>query len=97
LTWASRFYFNSGTWIRLLRFTPAILASEESFAGAFQVLTDGRMSAIDSAVFDGQPFVLDQNSAVSICEQDGRAVGSLVHVEGDGTSAPRIIQSFSRP
>jgi UDP-2,3-diacylglucosamine pyrophosphatase LpxH len=92
-----RFYFNSGTWIRLLRFTPAILASEESFAGAFQVLMDGRMSAIDSAVFDGQPFVLDQNSAVSICEQDGRAVGSLVHVEGDGTNAPRVIQSFSRP
>jgi len=92
----NRFYFNSGTWIRLLRFTPAILASEESFAGAFKVLTDGRMSAIDSAVFDGRPFVLDQSSAVSICEQDGRAVGSLVHVEGDGTDAPRVIQRFSR-
>ena len=91
-----RYYFNCGTWIRLLRFTPAMLASIGSFDAVYRVLTDGRMKAIDDAVFGGQPFVMNQTSAVSICEQDGRVVGALTHVEGDGTGAPRVIQSFAR-
>jgi hypothetical protein len=55
------------------------------------------MSAIDAATFSGKPFVMDQTSAVSIIEQDGKVVGSLTHVEGDGTSQPQVIQSFTRP
>jgi hypothetical protein len=55
------------------------------------------MKAIDDAVFGGQPFVMDQTSAVSICEQQGGVTGSLVHVEGDGSGAPRVIRSFTRP
>jgi UDP-2,3-diacylglucosamine pyrophosphatase LpxH len=92
-----RYYFNCGTWIRLLQFTPAMLASEAAFDAVFKVLTDGRMKAIDDAVFGGQPFVMDQTSAVSICEQQGGVTGSLVHVEGDGSGAPRVIRSFTRP
>jgi len=86
------YYFNSGTWIRLLQFTPEMLASEESFAEVYKVLADGRMKAIDEA----PGFVMDQTSAVSISNDDGHVIGSLVHVEGDGTGAPRVIKSFAR-
>jgi UDP-2,3-diacylglucosamine pyrophosphatase LpxH len=92
-----RYYFNCGTWIRLLRLTPAMLADTKSFDEVYEVLGDGRMKAIDDAVFGGKPFVMDQTSAVSICQQDGQVVGSLTHIEGDGTGAPRAIQSFTRP
>jgi hypothetical protein len=92
-----RYYFNCGTWIRLLQFTQAMLADTNSFEAVYQVLVDGRMKAIDDAVFAGQPFVMEQTSAVSICEQGSRVVGSLTHVEGDGSGAPRVIQSFARP
>lgn len=92
-----RYYFNSGTWIRLLQFTGEMLDKPQSFEAVYKVLVDGRMKAIDDAVFGGKPFVMDQTSAVSICEQGGKAVGSLAHVEGDGTGAPRVIQSFARP
>ena len=92
-----RYYFNCGTWIRLLQLTTSMLATERSFAEVYGVLTDGRMKAIDDAVFGGHPFVMDQTSAVSVCQQDGRVVGALTHVEGDGTGTPRVIQSFTRP
>ena len=92
-----RYYFNSGTWIRLLQLTPAMLADTKSFEKVYEVLRDGRMKTIDDAKFGGQPFVMDQTSAVSICQEDHQVVGSLTHVEGDGTGAPRVIQSFGRP
>jgi UDP-2,3-diacylglucosamine pyrophosphatase LpxH len=92
-----RYYFNCGTWIRLLQLTPAMLADTKSFEEVYKVLLDGRMKTIDDAKFGGKPFVMDQTSAVSICKQDRQVVGSLTHVEGDGTGAPRVIQSFTRP
>ena len=92
-----RYYFNCGTWIRLLQLTPAMLADTTSFDEIYKVLVDGRMKAIDEAVFAGKPFVMDQTSAVSICRQGGQVVGALTHVEGDGTGVPRVIQSFARP
>ena len=92
-----RYYFNSGTWIRLLQFTPAMLESKESFAEVYSVLADGRMKAIDEAEFGGQPFVMDRTSIVSIGEENGRVTGSLAHVEGDGTGEPVIVRSFTRP
>ena len=92
-----RYYFNCGTWIRLLQLTQAMLADTKLFDEIYKVLVDGHMAAIDDAVFAGKPFVMDQTSAVSICQQGGQVVGALTHVEGDGTGAPRIIQSFTRP
>lgn len=92
-----RYYFNSGTWIRLLQFTPAMLAREDAFTEVFNVLVDGRMKTIDEARIGGQPFVMDQTSAVSISAgPGGGTVGALVHVEGDGTGEPREIQRYTR-
>ena len=69
-----------------------MLESEASFEKVYKVLADGRMKAIDEA----PAFVMDQTSAVSISSDDGHVTGSLVHVEGDGTGAPRVIESFAR-
>ena len=93
-----RWYFNSGTWIRLLRFTRAMLASEQAFEAVNRVLVDGRMQAIDEARFeDHRPFVLDQTGVVSIRDDgDGRVTGTLAHVEGDGSGEPRPVQTFTR-
>ena len=88
-----RYYFNCGTWIRLLQFTPKMLADEQSFDPVYKVLVDGRMKAIDEAPFD---FVMDQSSAVSIVDEGGQVTGSLVHIVGDGSGAPKVIKSFVR-
>ncbi|WP_434149524.1 metallophosphoesterase [Methylocaldum gracile subsp. desertum] len=93
----SRYYFNSGTWIRLMRFSDAMLKDAASFKPVYEALTDGAMETIDKAKFGGESFVMDQASAVSISLEDGKVVGRLTHIEGDGTGKPRVIEQFARP
>ena len=92
-----RYYFNCGTWIRLLKFTDEMLKDAASFHSVYEVLMNGRMETIDDASFGGVPFVLDQTSAVSIKSDGGKAIGQLTHVVGDGTGAPNIEKQFTRP
>ena len=94
---AGRFYFNCGTWIRLLRLTEAVLGNVDAFRPVYEVLMNGRMDAIDAAIFANQPFVIDQTSAVSIKAESGYVIGRLTHVVGQGTSAPQEIKTFARP
>jgi UDP-2,3-diacylglucosamine pyrophosphatase LpxH len=82
---ASRFYYNCGTWIRLIRFTRRLLEDREAFAGMFDVLKSGSMEAIDKAKVYGQPLVLDTTSTVRIALEDDTTVGQLLRVE----DAPR--------
>ena len=88
---------NTGTWIRLMRFTPEMLATEAAFAEVYKVLADGRMKAIDAGVPGGPPLVLDRTSAVSICAGADGVTGALLHVVGDGTGEPDVVKSFKRP
>jgi UDP-2,3-diacylglucosamine pyrophosphatase LpxH len=90
-----RYYFNTGTWIRLLRFTEAMLESEGSFTPIYRVLKDGKMSAIDAGTPD-HPLVLDQTSSVCIRANGQGAVGELVHVTGDGTTRQTVGGPFGR-
>ena len=92
-----RYYFNCGTWIRLLRFTNAMLQDTASFHSVYEVLMNGRMETIDKATFGDLPFVLDQTSAVSIKSDRGKVIGQLTHVIGDGTGIPHIEKQFARP
>jgi UDP-2,3-diacylglucosamine pyrophosphatase LpxH len=99
----NRFYFNCGTWIRLLKFTDAMLKDSHSFKLVYDLLSDtsGRMELIDKAKFpdeNGQlkSFVLDQTSAVVIKKENEKVIGWLTHVEGDGTGQPTLIKSFER-
>ena len=91
-----RFYFNCGTWIRLLRFTEAMLASEAAFKPVYELLQKGRMADIDQAVFDGNPFVLPRQSAVRIRSEGQKVVGELARIEGTDPVTRKIIQQFTR-
>jgi len=92
-----RFYFNCGTWMRLLRFTEKMLTDEKSFKPVFDVLLKGSMEAIDEAFFNDAPFVLDQSSAVCIGTEGGKVIGKLVHIEdAGGNVTPRLIKQFQR-
>jgi hypothetical protein len=89
-----RYYFNCGTWIRLLQFTQEMLKDTASFKPVYEVLANGSMAAIDNAKFGDKAFVMDQTSAVSIKEEGGKVVGRLTHVVGDGTGVPVEIKKF---
>ncbi len=92
-----RFYFNCGTWIRLLKFTEAMLKDEPSFAPVYDLLTAPTMDRIDKAFFNGAPFVLDQMSSVVITREAVGVVGRLMHVEEkDGQIQLRPQKEFKR-
>jgi len=92
----SRFYFNCGTWIRLLRFTEKMLKDENSFKPVFDLLVKGSMEAIDKASFDNAPFVLDQYSAVCIRIEGNKVIGRLVHIKAAGEPYEQAIKQFTR-
>jgi hypothetical protein len=92
----NRFYFNGGTWIRLLRLTAAMLEDINSFKPAYELLTDGRLSAIDAATLDGEPFVMDRTSAVCIKIESAGVVGTLGHILGGASIEWREVQRFVR-
>jgi hypothetical protein len=92
-----RYYFNCGTWIRLLRLTDGMLRDTSSFKPVYDVLINGTMNAIDAARFGNETFVMDQSSAVCIRADGGKVVARLTHVVGDGTGAPSEIRTFTRP
>lgn len=87
-----RYYFNSGTWIRLLHFSETLLADREAFAALYAILRSGKMSKIDAASFADGPLVLDRSSSVSIGVENGVTVGRLNHVDASGT--PRLVKQF---
>ena len=95
---ARRCYFNCGTWIRLLRFTGAMLDQPGTFQKIYDVLMKGSMDEIDRAeVSPGQPLVLNQTSAVSIRTDGGGVVGELIHVNDPDPAKWEVISQFRRP
>ena len=89
-----RSYFNCGTWIRLLRFTDAVLKDSTSFKPVYDVLVDGQMSTIDAALFNGVPFVMNQTSAVAVKVEARGVVGSLSHVDGVDPIAVTLVRDY---
>jgi Calcineurin-like phosphoesterase len=80
-----RFYYNCGTWIRLLRFTDFVLDRPQEFGEVYQTLADGRMETIDRATIPTEgggreSFVLDRTSVVRISSQPNGVNGVLCHV-----------------
>ncbi|HZW24121.1 MAG TPA: metallophosphoesterase [Gallionella sp.] len=86
---AGRFYFNSGTWIRLIGFTNDMLKDKASFKPFYDALMKGDMPAIDAA-----GLVMDKTCAVSIKQENGRTIGYLKQVTGDGTAEPAVLRSY---
>jgi hypothetical protein len=92
---ARRCYFNSGTWIRLLRITDAMLDRPDEFKKIYDVLMKGSMEAIDNAQI-AQTFLMNQTSAVSIRTEGDEVVGELLHIEGENPVTRNVISQFRR-
>jgi UDP-2,3-diacylglucosamine pyrophosphatase LpxH len=91
-----RLYFNSGTWIRLMKFTDAMLADEAAFAPVHALLKKGDLAAIDAATFADQPFVLNDTTEVELTMEGTTLVGRLNRIEGDGSAAPCTIATLPK-
>jgi hypothetical protein len=83
------YYYNCGTWIRLLRLSSEVLASRGSFETDLWPAFNARsMDALDQATLPGPggtrvPLLLDRTNAVRISAQGQRTVGDLLRVTGD--------------
>ena len=73
------FYYNTGTWVRLMGFSEAHLGSEETFREVFNALKAGTMAALDQV----PGLVLRKPAVVSIRQQ-----GDVVYGEMSRVSAP---------
>ncbi|MBQ0928922.1 metallophosphoesterase [Ideonella alba] len=95
---AGRMYFNSGTWIRLMRFTEAMLRSEASFRAVWEVLEKGAMSDLDQASFGAEKLVMDMTTAIEVSvDEDGKqVVGQLVQINGDGRQQGKALKRYTR-
>ena len=79
----SRYYFNCGTWIRLIRLTMQSLRPD-AFPQTYAALKSGTLGELDDAEIQGpegmQKLVLDRANTVRIAAEDGRVVGRLLQV-----------------
>lgn len=74
------YYFNSGTWIRLLELDQYRLASDDAFKDLYAALSAGSIDALD-------PFDLKRRTVVKIAKVGkSGAVGELFHVGDDGVA-----------
>jgi UDP-2,3-diacylglucosamine pyrophosphatase LpxH len=86
------YYFNSGTWIRLIRLTEDVLGNSEEFARVYAAFESGSMEQLDAINDLGpshdQPLVMLKPTVVSIVEKDGETYGELRHANPDGSLKP---------
>ncbi|UCE64141.1 MAG: hypothetical protein JSU59_03075, partial [Nitrospirota bacterium] len=83
------YYFNSGTWIRLIRLTEDVLGNSEEFARVYAAFESGSMAELDAINDLGpsqdHPLVMLRPTVVSIVEKDGVTCGELRHAKPDGS------------
>ena len=83
------YYYNCGTWIRLLRLTSQVLDSPSDFENVlWPALSARRMEALDTALIPGPnngtvPLVFDRTNAVRISSTPSGTSGDLLRVTGD--------------
>jgi UDP-2,3-diacylglucosamine pyrophosphatase LpxH len=83
-------YFNSGTWARLIQLTPDVLASEAAFERVFNAFAAGTMKALD----DIPDLVKRKLTVVAIFADGEKTFGELRHVneslEGEVFAGPSL-------
>ncbi len=72
-------YFNSGTWARLIKLEKKILDSETEFEKVFKVFAKGTMEALDTL----EKLVMHKLTVVTILADGDRTFGELRHVSED--------------
>jgi len=87
------FYYNSGTWIRLMQITKEMLDDEGQFAKLWKVFEKGTMEAIDNPAIVGLKnfkVVKQVNTVVSINDQKDKVQGCLQTVEKNGNGSFKL-------
>jgi UDP-2,3-diacylglucosamine pyrophosphatase LpxH len=83
------YYFNSGSWIRMIRLTDEILNDPGEFARVYAAFESGTMKELDAVNDLGpshdQPLVMFKPTVVSIVDKGGETFGELRHVQPDGS------------
>jgi len=85
-----RFYFNCGTWIRLLQLTKESVESQEVFdKKVWPLLRGGKLSDLDEAYIPGRKgkdvrLVLDRTNAVRINCEGNKTKGELLRIADPG-------------
>ena len=75
------YYFNSGTWVRLMRLTPDVLDSPAVFEEVFKTIKRGTLESLENS----NPKLVELKPAVVHIEQTTDAVvGSLRRVDDQG-------------
>ena len=87
-------YFNSGTWIRLMRLTEDLLDDPGEFERVFDLLGNSTMEDLDNFTYRAggtdRPLVILKPAVVSIWEQGGRVEAELLRVDlTTGIPGPR--------
>ncbi len=87
-----KYYFNSGTWIRILRIPKAML-SEEQFPEVERRLRDGSMEELEKPLPDFPEGLVHTLRTVVCIEPDGRGVvrGMLLNIAAVGASWRREV------
>nr|WP_314863901.1 metallophosphoesterase [uncultured Undibacterium sp.] len=80
------YYFNSGTWARLIRIEPATRQSPEKFKMLFDILKSGTMAKLDAT-----PGLISKFCTVVAIVNDGDGVlGELRHVTSKTSGTPEF-------
>ncbi len=78
-----RFYYNSGTWVRLLRLTADVLGDAGKFRPFYDAIAQGSMKALDGAKGrGGEVVVLRRPAVVTFWADDEGTHGELRHMAG---------------
>jgi UDP-2,3-diacylglucosamine pyrophosphatase LpxH len=80
-------YFNSGTWIRLIELTKTML-EPKPFNLVWKALQSDRLADLDAATVGGTPLVKIFPTGVRIVHEDGAVHGELFEVSEEGTQRP---------
>jgi hypothetical protein len=70
-------YFNSGTWVRLIKLEETVLKDKEQFAQVFHAFKAGTMEALDAF----PELVIRRLTVVAIRSENGSTYGQLEHAE----------------
>jgi UDP-2,3-diacylglucosamine pyrophosphatase LpxH len=77
-------YFNSGTWARLIKLDERMLTDSDLFARVFKALGAHSMQALDDFNEEGLPLVMHRLTVVAVCAGDGRTYAELRRVRKTG-------------
>lgn len=79
------FYFNTGTWIRLVQLPAAVLSDASAFSDAFTLLSSQDMAGLDAAQIGGVPLVRVFPTVATVGVDGAGAVsGALFDADSDG-------------